>query len=177
MRLSTCRPTTPRFQPVVYSGALAPWAMRCVCTLEAFAPTQASLGGTRTESSLLSAAPQMPLNCSHLSAPSHLSQDFGTRRGSSPRHRLLTHPALPPLLQDLTGPGEPSSHRHAGEGVSVSLTQGRGVLPQRTVWSSPVTLTQAGEGPAVQMESTQLLAGCLAVGKLSNHSLPPFPHR
>lgn len=25
------------------------------------------------------------------------------------------------------------------------------------------------------MESTQLLVGCLAVGKLSNHSLPPFP--
>ena len=47
MRLSTCRPTTPRFQPMVHSGALAPWAMRCVCTLEAFAPTQASLGGNQ----------------------------------------------------------------------------------------------------------------------------------
>lgn len=78
MRLCTCRSTVPRFQPTVSSVALAPQATRCVCLLEAFAPSQASLGGTGTETSLLSAAPQVPLNCSHLSVPSHLSQDFGT---------------------------------------------------------------------------------------------------
>lgn len=164
-------------------GSLAPRAVWSVCTLGSFPPKPVSLGGTGAGPLLLSVVPQVSLNYWPKFAPvySHLSQNFGTwrlRRGRAacrhkPLHTQLRDPAPPPPPPCPMGPGEPGSHSCTGEGVSMSLGPGTGVLlPKCTVLSLPVTLKQAGERSGAQRGAWS--PGWLVVRPWasSNHSLP-----